>query len=99
MVADLEAQSIAEALHLLRNRAKLTRDQLAALSGVPVGTLTRYERGETARLDIGTLRAVVLALCSSLGLQAATVWDAFGALAYEEATAMLEAEIDTLVQD
>lgn len=60
-------RTFAEALRLLRQRAGLTRDELAEVSGIAGGTISNYETGKTRQPRAADLRRVSRALARALG--------------------------------
>ncbi|WP_019421987.1 helix-turn-helix domain-containing protein [Paenibacillus sp. OSY-SE] len=64
-----ELRRVGELIHDHRKRARYTLHQLSALSGVPKGTISKIERGETKHPELGT----VLALSSPLSIPYADV--------------------------
>ncbi|MCY9515267.1 helix-turn-helix domain-containing protein [Paenibacillus apiarius] len=59
-----ELRRVGELIHDYRKRAGFTLHQLSALSGVPKGTISKIERGETKHPELDT----VLALSSPLSI-------------------------------
>ncbi|MFW5437864.1 helix-turn-helix domain-containing protein [Paenibacillus apiarius] len=57
-----ELRRVGELIHDYRKRARYTLHQLSALSGIPKGTISKIERGETKHPELDT----VLALSSPL---------------------------------
>ena len=62
---------------MLRHRARLTRDALAAAAGVSAGAISNYENDVSAP-TAGTLRRLVLVLANALDADRAELWDQIG---------------------
>lgn len=75
--SELTPQSLGEALRLLRNRARLRRDQLAAAAGVSAGAVSNYENDVSAP-SAAALRRVSNSLAEHLGVDAAGLWAELG---------------------
>lgn len=69
-----QARSLGEAIFLFRQRARITRDQLAEEVGVSDNTLTRLENDRTERIDAVTLYAVSRVLSERLDEEFSTIW-------------------------
>src|SRR3954469_10107405 len=75
----LGPESAGEALRLLRYRARLSRDDLAALVGVSAGAISNYENDVSAPSAV-TLRKLTTAFAGLLRRDARELWDEFGAV-------------------
>ncbi|BFH12497.1 helix-turn-helix transcriptional regulator [Paenibacillus melissococcoides] len=64
-----EQRLVGELIYEYRKKARYTLRQLSALSGIPKGTISKIERGETKRPELAT----VLALTSPLSIPYADV--------------------------
>ena len=73
----LGPQSAGEALRLLRYRARLSRDDLAALVGVSAGAISNYENDVSAPSAV-TLRRMTTTFADLLRRDARDLWDEFG---------------------
>jgi transcriptional regulator with XRE-family HTH domain len=71
------ADSLGEALRLMRAKADLRRDVIASRAGIASGTYSRYERDDTARPDVYAVRRVVVAFATELGADPEVLWTAF----------------------
>lgn len=89
----LAPRTLGEALTLLRSRAGMTRDQLAAESGVGAGTITRYERDETGRVDLAAVRRLCAVLAEHADQEPDAVWAALGELFDRANAADVRAEV------
>ncbi len=76
----LAPRTVGEALMLLHRRSGLSREEIAAAAGVSPTTITRYEGGETDRVDLSAIRRIVGFLAPRAGLDPETVWSALGDL-------------------
>ena len=74
---NLGPQSAGEALRLLRYRARLSRDDLAALVGVSAGAISNYENDVSAPSAV-TLRRMTTTFADLLRRDARDLWDEFG---------------------
>ena len=63
---------LADYLKLLKNKKNLTNQELADLSGVPVGTINRIMAGQTDNPNFQTVCDIVIALDGSLDELAGT---------------------------
>jgi DNA-binding XRE family transcriptional regulator len=77
--AGLWPQSLGETLRLLRHRARISRDQLAARAGVSAGAVSNYEN-DVSMPPALTLRRVCSALGTALGRPSAELWEQLGVL-------------------
>lgn len=77
--ASLEPATLGEALRLLRHRAGLSRDDLAALASVSSGAVSNYENDVSAP-SAAALRRISGALASALGVAPAPLWHELGAV-------------------
>ncbi|EHQ60829.1 DNA-binding protein [Paenibacillus dendritiformis C454] len=62
---DFERRSIGEIIRLNRKRQELTLAELSALSGIPKGTISKIERGETRHPELDTVLAITSCLSIS----------------------------------
>ena len=69
--------SLGEALRLLRQRSRYSRDQLAREAGVSGGAISNYENGVSVP-PAPTLRQIARALSTALALDVTDVWDELG---------------------
>jgi len=85
MVVIARPHRLGEAIRLLRERAGLKRDELAArLEGVSPGRLSDYESGKPQKYDIDALRVIVRALAESLVVDIEELWTEIMAIRDEE---------------
>ena len=69
--------SLGEALRMLRQRSRYSRDQLAREAGVSGGAISNYENGVSVP-PAPTLRQIAIALSTALGHDVAEVWQQLG---------------------
>ena len=75
----LGPESMGEALRLLRQRARLSRDDLAARAGVSAGAISNYENDVSAP-SAAVLRKLTLAFADALDRDPAQLWEQLGDL-------------------
>ena len=73
----LGPQTIGEALRMLRHRARVTRDVMAAAAGASAGAISNYENDVSTPLA-PTLRRIAHALAPLLGVSPAELWEQLG---------------------
>lgn len=78
-IPTLGPQTLGEALRLLRHRARVSRDQLAASSGASPGAISNYEN-DVSVPPAPTLRRVCRALASALDQAPTALWVEVGTL-------------------
>lgn len=76
----LSPHTIGEALHLLRFRARLSRDDVVEGTSVGAGTLSRYENDVTQKLNVTLLRELTTYLAEEADEDPDTVWHEMGVL-------------------
>lgn len=76
--------SLGEALRVLRQRSRYSRDQLAREAGVSGGAISNYENGVSVP-PAPTLRQIARVLSSALGHDVASVWEQLGEILDVEA--------------
>lgn len=76
----LSPHTIGEALHLLRFRAHLSRDDVVQGTTVGAGTLSRYENDVTQKPDVTVLRELATYLAEKAHEDPEKVWHEMGVL-------------------
>jgi transcriptional regulator with XRE-family HTH domain len=79
----LRAQTLGEAIRLLMQRAGLTRDDLAAASGVSAGSMSRY-LANSGVPPSRVLHRIATALADQLGVASEAIWVAFASMLAED---------------
>ena len=97
----LEPQSVPQALRLLRSQADLSRDRAAELADVDPRTLSRYESPDAVRIDVVTLRRLIVAYAEQLAIPPEALWRELGDLldAHVSAARILDAQAEVLRGD
>jgi transcriptional regulator with XRE-family HTH domain len=91
------AHTVAEAIRLLRLRAGLERDEVAARSEVSSGTVSNYETGKTQRPGANELWRILGVLADALDVSRDKVWSEVMEISEVEArAAALDAEAGML---
>lgn len=72
--SSIQLESTGEVLRTLRQRAGLSRDDLAEKAGMASGTLTRYEGNVPTQPNVVSVRAILRVLAEELGRDAEQVW-------------------------
>ena len=75
----LGPESVGEALRLLRQRARLSRDELAIRTGLSAGAVSNYENDVSA-VPAVNLRTLVRVLAGVLEVEPTALWQQFGEL-------------------
>ena len=75
----LSPESVGEALRLLRRRARLSRDDLAARTGLSAGAVSNYENDVSA-IPAANLRTLIRVLAGVLEVDPDALWRQFGEL-------------------
>ena len=75
----LGPESLGEALRLLRRRARLSRDDLAARAGLSAGAVSNYENDVSAP-PAASLRSIVRVMAMALEQDVSELWEQFGRL-------------------
>lgn len=71
------AETVGEALRLMRGRAGLTRDEVAARAGLATGTVSRYEGDVTVRPEVAAVRRMLDVMADELEADPDVLWAAF----------------------
>ena len=73
----LGPRTLGEALRMLRHRARVSRDELAAAARASAGTISNYEN-DVSTPSAPTLRRVVYALAPLVAVDPADLWEQLG---------------------